>query len=408
MGSLAVAILFLSGAAPCPASEWRPWISVGGGHESDIILTGTPDRAVVAGGSFSDISGGFTIDEELSPAVDFTGGARSFLEKFFNADGRLMHGESIWAETRFAGRGAFRMRLSGGGDFFNDSQRPQSRRLGGHLGAAVGAGGAGWRLETFGGLEGRRYPRLDSNDESGATGTYTENGWNAGVSGMARPVAATYVRATFTHSDVDARDPWYDSGGNTASADAWFRVRDGFWLSCRGLYQRREFDQRPAGVDTDDYLLAGCGIETSPAVGLRLSLRYAFSRYEPTAGDDVDSHRFAAALTWRPRLEAPAPIERFEPLVRPRAGSAHLFRLHAPGAGRVSVAGSFNGWDAQADPMTRTAGGWWETAIPLAAGSHQYIYVVDGQATIPPEAEAVTDDGFGGENGVLHVLPAEL
>jgi Glycogen recognition site of AMP-activated protein kinase len=78
------------------------------------------------------------------------------------------------------------------------------------------------------------------------------------------------------------------------------------------------------------------------------------------------------------------------------------FVLVAPDARQVTVAGTFNQWDAAATPLVRsgTAGAWTAT-LTLPAGEHQYAFVVDGARWIPdPNAPAV-DDGFGRRNSVL-------
>jgi hypothetical protein len=46
--------------------------------------------------------------------------------------------------------------------------------------------------------------------------------------------------------------------------------------------------------------------------------------------------------------------------------------------------------------------------IRLPAGSHQYSYWVDGRLVTPPEAPIGIDDGFGGKNGLIEVLPAGM
>ena len=47
-----------------------------------------------------------------------------------------------------------------------------------------------------------------------------------------------------------------------------------------------------------------------------------------------------------------------------------VFRLWAPNAVRVGLAGDFNGWNPDADPMTPRDGGVWELFLPgLPAGS---------------------------------------
>jgi hypothetical protein len=49
-----------------------------------------------------------------------------------------------------------------------------------------------------------------------------------------------------------------------------------------------------------------------------------------------------------------------------------------PAAFSVSLAGSFNNWDANANPMTKDAEGTWRVVLALAAGKHEYKFVVNG------------------------------
>ena len=74
------------------------------------------------------------------------------------------------------------------------------------------------------------------------------------------------------------------------------------------------------------------------------------------------------------------------------------FRLRRPAAASVSIAGDFNGWSADAHPMTRE-GDVWTRSIALPPGEHVFMYVIDGREWVtPPDAEHVPD-GFGGTNG---------
>lgn len=85
------------------------------------------------------------------------------------------------------------------------------------------------------------------------------------------------------------------------------------------------------------------------------------------------------------------------------------FRFAQPRARGVAVAGTFNGWSASAQPMTRSvSGGLWEVVIPLPPGEHLFMYVVDGTEWVsPPHAESYADDGFGSRNGVIVVRQGE-
>ena len=84
------------------------------------------------------------------------------------------------------------------------------------------------------------------------------------------------------------------------------------------------------------------------------------------------------------------------------------FVLVAPHASQVSVVGDFNRWDAAATPMERTpTGGTWSVTVPLAAGRHEYAFVINGvngtQWVSDPSAPLAPDDGLGVPNSVVLV-----
>lgn len=96
-------------------------------------------------------------------------------------------------------------------------------------------------------------------------------------------------------------------------------------------------------------------------------------------------------------------LGRSEPVVAPAATVVTVrFVLTAPDARAVSVAGTFNQWDARVTPLVRTGpSGLWTATITLPAGQHQYAFVVDGVRWVPDPAAPAVDDGFGRRNSVL-------
>jgi hypothetical protein len=118
----------------------------------------------------------------------------------------------------------------------------------------------------------------------------------------------------------------------------------------------------------------------------------------------------AALLVWvlGPRRAAVAPVP--APVLARGADTVFVrFELAAPDARVVAVAGSFNGWNAQALPMVRSAAGTWSVTVPLPVGEHLYQFVVDGERWQPdPGAHAQVEDGFGGVNSVIVVGPRGL
>jgi hypothetical protein len=80
------------------------------------------------------------------------------------------------------------------------------------------------------------------------------------------------------------------------------------------------------------------------------------------------------------------------------------FVLYAPGAKRVTVAGTFNQWDQHAAPLVPAGkDGVWTTSLQLPVGQHQYAFVVDGQRWVADPAAPAVDDGFGRRNSVVAV-----
>jgi hypothetical protein len=78
------------------------------------------------------------------------------------------------------------------------------------------------------------------------------------------------------------------------------------------------------------------------------------------------------------------------------------FVLVAPDARAVSLAGTFNQWDARATPLVRSGPtGVWTATLTLPAGQHQYAFVVDGVRWVPDPGAPAVDDGFGRRNSVL-------
>jgi glycosidase len=75
------------------------------------------------------------------------------------------------------------------------------------------------------------------------------------------------------------------------------------------------------------------------------------------------------------------------------------------GVDRVAVAGTFNGWNATANPMTDAdKDGVWETVLDLPAGRVEYKFVVNGDQWFTDESAAeFSPDGFGGQNSILQV-----
>jgi len=79
--------------------------------------------------------------------------------------------------------------------------------------------------------------------------------------------------------------------------------------------------------------------------------------------------------------------------------------LRAPSAQRVSVVGDFNGWDSEADAMTRDpVSGLWSHTLTLRPGRHVYAFVVDDSMWMrDPRSPEAADEDFGRPGSVLLV-----
>ena len=55
-----------------------------------------------------------------------------------------------------------------------------------------------------------------------------------------------------------------------------------------------------------------------------------------------------------------------------------VFSIAAPLATSVTVAGSFNGWNATKSKLKKGKDGLWSITLPLASGRHEYKFVCDG------------------------------
>lgn len=77
------------------------------------------------------------------------------------------------------------------------------------------------------------------------------------------------------------------------------------------------------------------------------------------------------------------------------------FKLYAPQAKKVSVAGTFNKWNAKADPAKKDAKGNWSVNVSLKPGSHEYKFVVDGNWMNDPRSTSFVGNAFGSQNSVI-------
>ena len=71
----------------------------------------------------------------------------------------------------------------------------------------------------------------------------------------------------------------------------------------------------------------------------------------------------------------------------------------------VAIAGDFNGWNPQANPLEDPDGdGIWTGTLKLEPGKYEYMFVLDGEKWLPdPNALRYVKDGFGSKNAILEI-----
>ena len=86
------------------------------------------------------------------------------------------------------------------------------------------------------------------------------------------------------------------------------------------------------------------------------------------------------------------------------AGSKAVeFKLYAPAAKKVSLAGSFNKWDSKKLSAKKDSKGNWSIKASLKHGRHEYKFFVDGSWIDDPRCTTCVPNSFGTNNCVVNV-----
>jgi hypothetical protein len=409
---IAVGSLILAVADPGAvllASEWNfdPWLRASTGAESDLILDPDFQRTVVEGGPFVDINPGVSLERALSRRALLRFTTLASFERFLNDQDRRLYGQSLWTNLYWTAGRSQRVRFSVGGSFFDDSERDTVRRWDAGGEAAWGLVNRQWKLEAVGGGRWRTYPHLDAVDDAGTVGTYSESSWNLGALASVLAGPRFLWQGRISRQGTVARDPFYDSSSWYLQGSALFFMAKRQQLRAFVSYQARDFGQRQPPEDDDAYLQLGLGLERAVRPNVDLRVQYAFARLTSPSGTGDTTHRVEVAFGWSfgSRGVVRSLVTTTIPATMPRADTRDgtVFRLHAPESSSVVLAGDFNGWSLDADVLRRAEDGWWELVLRLPPGIHQYMYVIDGVWTTPPEAESTVDDGFGNKNGLIEI-----
>ena len=79
------------------------------------------------------------------------------------------------------------------------------------------------------------------------------------------------------------------------------------------------------------------------------------------------------------------------------------FACFAPQAQHVTIAGDFNHWDKTSHAMNRQPDGAWTLQLQLNHGHHQYVFFVDGHATLDPRASGTARHAHIGKVSLISV-----
>jgi 1,4-alpha-glucan branching enzyme len=94
-----------------------------------------------------------------------------------------------------------------------------------------------------------------------------------------------------------------------------------------------------------------------------------------------------------------------QPMARAtKSTKKQTFRLISPNAERVLLAGDFTEWQKGAIPMKAGGNGVWTATVSLGAGTHSYLFIVDGEWCEDPECATRVPNPYGGLNMVRQVI----
>ncbi|UCF30970.1 MAG: glycogen-binding domain-containing protein [bacterium] len=77
------------------------------------------------------------------------------------------------------------------------------------------------------------------------------------------------------------------------------------------------------------------------------------------------------------------------------------FKILAPQAEKVLLAGTFNQWSSSTDPMRRDSTGTWKKIKLLPHGRHEYKFIVDGMWTLDPGCPDTVPNQHGTQNNLI-------
>lgn len=89
--------------------------------------------------------------------------------------------------------------------------------------------------------------------------------------------------------------------------------------------------------------------------------------------------------------------------VASKSGKPTEFKIYAPQARKVSVAGSFNNWDTRSNLAKKDSRGNWAAKVSLKSGRYEYKFIVDDSWINDPNCPNRTGNAFGSQNSVVEI-----
>ena len=80
------------------------------------------------------------------------------------------------------------------------------------------------------------------------------------------------------------------------------------------------------------------------------------------------------------------------------------FRITAPVAMSVLLAGDFTHWHQHAVPMKKESDGVWKADVELSPGTYRYRFIVDGQWRDDPTCTLHVANPYGSQDAVRQVV----
>jgi diguanylate cyclase (GGDEF)-like protein len=146
-------------------------------------------------------------------------------------------------------------------------------------------------------------------------------------------------------------------------------------------------------------------VESSPVIlengeHHRITVSVGVATFPRDAWSHVELVEAADKALYQSKKSGRNRVSQFEP-----ADSVTFRYRPEPGRNvqKVSVVGSFNGWDPEADPMHPQEDGSFFAKVGLVLGTYEYKFVIDNEQWIPdPASGEYISDGYWGQNSLLH------